>query len=540
MARRRKRTKTEILGSILSGAAKTVVPAMQAQQQWRMQAPYYTARANLQQMQADLLRRQIGGMDRYDVLIDNFLNPPDPSSPNVSAPQEMPVTPTVSPQAPPVTQLSQGRPGPGGIPQPMLTSPQTGREFLQPGTTVSEVGGRQPLPWGAMPAPSEVSTATQSTSPGMQADLQHFFSGVTSDQGPPPQWLHPITGKPDENAARERMALMVAGQQLPPGYAMQQWDNLVENPNYTRYWKNQDRAAEEAFKYLTSPEMETLKFTSSTGQQLELRIPKAGLINAGVGMQEILAMAERTSPQIAALMRGEGPGPAMGGSPFEPPLPSQEGVPDEYVALRQAMKPWSEDPSTGLEGVQGVHSVRFGPNNSIQGFLTRQMSDGDAEMLRETTGVYKILARLQRMSLALNTAKPSQAFLRGAGLTMEAWLQTDPQAVAYKAAVQAYAAQFAKLGGEGTSRLSDQDIKRALEMVPTLFDSAEVAKDKLWNADEFLRHQIDGLTWGGIPPSFEQIMEQNNFPISELFPNDRSSAPSGPVSSGVGTTGSSY
>ena len=536
----RRRTKKEVVGDVVGGFANLFLPSWQKERQWKLQEPYLKARANLQQMQADLLGSQIAIYPEYLKKVRALGG--DPFSSEIGAvsgdavPQEMLVTPP-SPvsrvqTSPIVDALREGegfsarhRAGdlqpsglPGGRPQTSLPiHPWEGIEAEEVKAAERRDGGifRPMTPSTPLTPPSPTGVlATQGTSleTPEQSQVAMIQLGTEAQDFPtlPPQWLNSY-GVPDPGIQRRRQEVLEMSGLVSPNMRIP-LEPLVENPAYTQAVHERQQLASQLITQTLNPPMEVLDITSPSGQQLQVRVRRSDLLNPGT-IDRIKSGAPAWSPQLASLFAQGDPRLVNIPKPEDQEPPSMEGAPDEYLAMRE-MNAWASGMATnhytGVQTIQVLPGSRENPNG-VWGTATRKMSTNDHKLLTEMAGIYKELADIQRMSLVVNTASPEKALITGLGKRITAAMELNPQARAYLDTVEAFAAQFARLGGEGTGRLSDPDIVRALKMVPTLYDSAIVAKDKLTRMDAFLRVRRKTLEWGGLGPSVDQYVRQEDY-----------------------------
>lgn len=140
-------------------------------------------------------------------------------------------------------------------------------------------------------------------------------------------------------------------------------------------------------------------------------------------------------------------------------------------------------------------------NNAMQ-VVPKKVRDTLAEL---STG-RAALNRIKGFSVKLNTADWKGRLLQGGRLTAAGISQKNPEVSAFNAVRRGLLAALSRATGE-RGVLTNQDVERAKQLLPTVFDSEEVASRKLLESDAFFDEKEQMLrgayfsTAGAAPPA---------------------------------------
>lgn len=96
-----------------------------------------------------------------------------------------------------------------------------------------------------------------------------------------------------------------------------------------------------------------------------------------------------------------------------------------------------------------------------------------------------VLDEIEGLSSLVNTSKGVKRFGAGIGATIGAITQNNPEAQALQNARRGFLASIARAAGE-KGVLTEQDVSRAQALLPSLFDTREVAQNKIKRLRSFL------------------------------------------------------
>jgi hypothetical protein len=181
--------------------------------------------------------------------------------------------------------------------------------------------------------------------------------------------------------------------------------------------------------------------------------------------------------------------------------------------------PWDSDEYSPF----GINRMEIG---GIPGTFAREFSPQERNLLRDLAPVYSTLDDMEKLVDVLNTQTGWTQLTTGAWNWIRGQTNIDPDAALMMRLRSSYAGQFAQLGGEGASRLSDQDVQRAMNALPSLFMSPELAHRMIRFARGLLDRKKYALLYGD--PDIGQFSEQfiedyNNTPTDSRDENERDS-----------------
>ena len=131
------------------------------------------------------------------------------------------------------------------------------------------------------------------------------------------------------------------------------------------------------------------------------------------------------------------------------------------------------------------------------------------------TAAMGVINQIENLLDRLNLGKtPTEALKRGAELEASAWAKTNPDASAYKSLVEGTLSILLRALGE-VGALSNIDIARARKLIPTFFDTEEVAKAKIEQLKDLIKNAAKAR--GVVTPEDIDELNEENFDEFEVI-----------------------
>lgn len=162
------------------------------------------------------------------------------------------------------------------------------------------------------------------------------------------------------------------------------------------------------------------------------------------------------------------------------------GTASEDGQSRTFSIPSSQSAATGASGQDGITRTPEG------GVISQEMTTLQQQQLLPLGGLQRMVDEIGEMAVMLNTMDSFASVPSGMMRTAGSWFNVSEAGQLqrqYNDAVQSFAAQFARLGGESGGRLSDFDVERAIRMLPAATDTKTQAQSKIARMKEFLTIQ---------------------------------------------------
>jgi hypothetical protein len=277
---------------------------------------------------------------------------------------------------------------------------------------------------------------------------------------------------------------------------------LTEDPAYTTEVDARKALVQAVIDEAVNPTLYEGQVIGPTGLPGRLVGSRGQLFGRG---QDATLLATQASDTVRSLL-GDGILTTPGATTGMPPIggPPIGGPPTETDSGQLRV------PSTGAA------QTTFGGADAT---VFREMSAPDQRMMQDMVPVYQTLNRIEELATRLNKEAGIDATIGGFENWLGAQANLNPDAAELLSLREAYAAQFSKLGGEGSSRLSDQDVNRALSGIPNLF----MSEDRTQALLRFARNMLDQKRQALIHGLPTWMMEQgpSTYRPSGLEPQER-------------------